>query len=83
MEIDPAPLAEALDQAGLGQKLQVAADARLALAQDLGQVLDVELAGGEQHEDAQARRLGRGLERRHQLPAFREGWSRLIHADNI
>ena len=63
VEIGPAPLAEALDQAGLGQQLQMPADARLALPEDLREVLDAELAGGEQQQDAQARRLGRRLER--------------------
>ena len=63
MEIDPAALAEALDQPGLGQQLQMTADARLALPEDPRQILDVELAGGEQQQDAQARRLGRRLER--------------------
>ena len=34
VEIGPAPLAEALDQPGLGQQLQMPADARLALPED-------------------------------------------------
>ena len=59
-EEHPAPLAEARDQPGLGHQLQMAADARLALSEDLGQVLDVQLAAGEQRQDAQARRLARG-----------------------
>jgi len=33
------------------------ADARLALAEDLRQILDVELTAGQQRQDAQARRL--------------------------
>ena len=74
VEIDPASLAEALDQSGLGEKLQMPADARLALAQDLGQILDVELAGRQQQQDAQTRRLGRGLEGGHELGRIeREG----------
>ena len=36
------------------------ADARLALPQDLGQVLDVELAAGEERQDTQPRGLARG-----------------------
>ena len=36
------------------------ADARLALSEDLGQVLDVELTARKQRQDAQARRLARG-----------------------
>ncbi len=51
------PFAEALDEAGLGHELQMPADARLALAEDLGQVLDVQLAAGQQRQDAQPRRL--------------------------
>ena len=38
------------------------ADARLALAEDLGQILDVELAAGQQRQDAQARRLPGGAQ---------------------
>ena len=56
-EIDPRALAEALDEPGLGHELEMPADARLALAEDLGQILDVELAAGQQRQDAQARRL--------------------------
>ena len=63
VKIDPAALAEALDEARFGQKLQVSAEARLALAEDLGEILDVELSRREQQKDAQARRLRRGLER--------------------
>ena len=59
-EEHPAPLAEARDQPRLCHQLQVAADARLALSEDLGQVLDVQFAAGEQRQDAQARRLARG-----------------------
>ena len=36
----PAPLAEAIDQPGFGEQLQVPRDARLRLAQDLGEVGD-------------------------------------------
>ena len=59
-KIDPGALAEARDEPGLGHQLQMPADARLALAEDLGQVLDVQLAAGEQRQDAQARRLAGG-----------------------
>ena len=62
-EVHPAALRGALDQPGLGQQLQVAADARLALAQDAGEVLDVQLARRQQHEHAQARGLGHRLQR--------------------
>ena len=61
-EEHPAPLAEARDQPGLGHQLQMTADARLALAEDLGQVLDVQLAAGKQRQDAQARGLSRGAQ---------------------
>ena len=77
VEVDPAPLAEALDEACFCEKLQVTADARLALPQDLGQVLDVEFARCQQHQDAQARRLGRGFERGHELGCLQcagHGW---------
>ena len=56
-EVDPRALAEALDEPGLGHELEMPADARLALAEDLRQILDVELAAGQQRQDAQARRL--------------------------
>ena len=61
-EVDPAALGRALDQAGLGQQLQMPADARLALAEDAGEVLDVELARRQQHQHAQPRRLRHGLQ---------------------
>ena len=51
-EEHPAPLAEARDQPSLGHQLQMTADARLALSEDLGQVLDVQLAAGKQRQDA-------------------------------
>ena len=59
-EEHPASLAEARDQPGLGHQLQVTADARLALSEDLGQVLDVQLAAGEQRQDTQPRGLSGG-----------------------
>ena len=43
------------------------ADARLALPQDLRQILDVELTDRQQQEDAEARRLGRSLEGGYEL----------------
>ena len=36
------------------------ADARLALAEDLGQILDIQFAAGQQRQDAQTRRLPGG-----------------------
>ena len=60
----PGALAEALDQAGLGEQLQVPRDARLRLAQDVGEVGDGQLGLGQQRQHAQARLLAGGLERR-------------------
>ena len=58
----PGAFAEALDQAGLGQQLQMARDARLRLAQDVGEVGDGQLGLAEQRQDAQPRALAGGLE---------------------
>ena len=66
-EEHPGAFAEALDEPGLGHQLQMPADARLALAEDLGEVLDVQLAGGEQRQNAQARGLAGGREARQGL----------------
>ena len=60
----PGALAEALDQAGLGQQLEMARDARLRLAQDVGEVGDGQLGLGQQRQHAQARLLAGRLERR-------------------
>ena len=48
MKVDPAPFSKALDQAGFTEKFQMAAEARLALAEDERQILDVQFAGLEQ-----------------------------------
>ena len=61
-EEDPRALAEAPDQPRFGHEFQVPADARLALAEDLGQVLDVQLARGKERQDAKARGLARGAQ---------------------
>ena len=58
----PRAFAEALDQAGLGQEPQMARQARLRLAQNLGEVGDRQLGLGDQRQDAQARRFARRLE---------------------
>ena len=47
----------ALDQSGFGEQLEMARDARLRLAQDLGQVGDGQFGLGQQREDAQPRGL--------------------------
>ncbi len=51
-EEHPRAFTEALDEAGIGHQLQMPADTRLALAEDLGEVLDVQLATGQQRQDA-------------------------------
>ena len=61
-EEHPGAFAEAGDQAGFGHELQMPADARLALGEDLGQVLDVQLGAGQQRQDAQARGLAGGAQ---------------------
>ena len=61
-EEGPGAFAEALDQAGLGQQLEMARDARLRLAQDVGEVGDGQLGLGEQRQDAQPRLLAGRLE---------------------
>ncbi len=58
----PGAFAKALDQAGFGQQLEMARDARLRLAQNLGEVGDRQFGFGQQREDAQPRRLAGGLE---------------------
>ena len=63
-EEGPGALAETLDQAGFSQQLEVARDARLRLAQDIGEVGDGQLGLGKEGQHAQARFLARCLERR-------------------
>jgi hypothetical protein len=58
----PASLTEALNQTGLGQKLEVTRDARLRLAQDFGQVGYGELGLGQQGKHAEPRGLAGRLE---------------------
>ena len=55
----PGALAVPLHQPSLHQQLEMARDARLRLAQDIGQIGNRELAGGQECEDAQTRLLGR------------------------
>ncbi len=62
----PAPLAETIHQPGLGEQLEMPRDARLRLAQDLGEVGDGQFGLGEQREDAQARALTGGPQGRMQ-----------------
>ena len=63
-EEGPGALAVALDQAGLRQEPQMARDARLRLAQDVGEVGDGQLGLAQQRQHAQARLLARRLQRR-------------------
>ena len=58
----PGALAKALDQPGFGQQLEMARDARLRLAQDVGEVGNGQFGLGQQRQDAQARLLTRRLE---------------------
>src|SRR5439155_26718809 len=58
----PASFTEAVDETCLGQQLEMARDARLRLAQDLGEVGDRKVGFGEQRENAQARAFARGPE---------------------
>ena len=60
-EEHPRALAVALDQPGFGQKPQMAREAGLRLAQDRGQVGDGQFGLGDEHREAQPRRLARGL----------------------
>ena len=58
----PAALAEPVEQPGLGQDLQVAGDARLALAQDLDQLADGPFALRADRQQTQARRVRGGTD---------------------
>jgi hypothetical protein len=49
-----------VDQAGLGEELQMPRDAGLGLAEDVGEVRDGQLALHEQRENLQSRLLRRG-----------------------
>ena len=59
-EPDVGALAHALEHAGVAQQLQVAGEARLRLAEDLGQFDDAEGAARGQRQQAQPGRLGAG-----------------------
>src|SRR5262249_27951539 len=58
----PGAFAEALDQTGLGQEPQMARDARLRLAQDVGELGDGQLGLRQERKDAQPCGLAGGLE---------------------
>ena len=72
-EEDPRALAETGDEPGFSHQLQMTADARLALPEDLGEVLDVQLGGGKQRENAQARGLAGRAEHREALSTRKTG----------
>ena len=59
-EEGPGSFAMPLDELRVDEKLQVARDARLRLAEDVGQIGHRQFALGEQRQDAQARLLGGG-----------------------
>ncbi len=59
---DPGPFRQALDQTALGQQLQMARDARLALPQRFGNFAHRELALGQQRNQPQARRFAGGAQ---------------------
>jgi hypothetical protein len=56
-------LADATQQPGVAQKLEMARDPRLALANHFADLTDSELGAGEQREQPQPRRLGSRAER--------------------
>ena len=60
----PRALAEALDQPCFDQQLEVPRDARLRLAQDVGEIGNGQLGFGQQGQHAQASLLAGRLERR-------------------
>ena len=59
-EPDVRPLAHPLEHAGIAEQPEVAGEARLRLAEDLGQFDDAERAAGGKREQAQPGRLGAG-----------------------
>ena len=67
----PGPVREALDQPGFAEQLQVARDARLAVAEDLHQFGDRQLLVGQQRQHAQPRRFARRAKPIHHLSRVR------------
>src|SRR5690606_13228508 len=65
--IGPGAFGIALDQPGIGQKLEMSRHARLALLEDFGEVLDRMVALGEQGKQPQAGVFTRGLQHAHQF----------------
>jgi hypothetical protein len=59
----PASLAEAVDQSGFGEQLQVPRDTRLRLPQDFREIRHREIGLGEQRKNPQARALAGGAQR--------------------
>ena len=59
---DPASLLAPLEHPGVGENLEMARDARLALPEDLRQLSDRQLHQPKQRDDAQPGRIGECLE---------------------
>src|SRR5690606_27537599 len=68
--IGPGPLGIAPHQASIGQQLEMARNARLALSQNLGEILDRVIAISQQCQQAHAGPLTRCLEHTHQFGQF-------------
>ena len=64
---DPAAFAEAIEQPGLAQQLEMTRHARLALPEDLGQFADGQFPAGAQHGEPQPGRLGHRAQRCQQM----------------
>ena len=64
LQIDPAALLAAADQARVAEDSNMARNARLALAKQLRQLADRQLHGAQQRKDAQPRWVGERLEKR-------------------
>jgi hypothetical protein len=65
----------ALDQSGFGQELEMARDAGLRLAQDLGEIRHRQFGLRQQRKDPQARGLSRSPQRR----VNKIEWQRVDH----
>src|SRR5260370_42695613 len=61
-EEGPGSFPKPLHQPGFRQQLEMAGDARLRLAQNVGEIGDRQLGFGEQRQDAQAGRLAGSLQ---------------------
>ena len=75
-EEGPGAFAVPLDEAGLGQELEMTRDSRLRLAQDIGQVRHRELALGQEREHPQPGFLGGGPQ---SLQGLGQSGGRVVH----